>query len=116
MEEEETGQERRKSGDQCEVGRGRKFEKKLIGLCLQFGIGIVFRPHLEKAFSKDRITMNRIREAKPAEQLFRFCYQTPPSSGPASNGICYDLTKALRVAAGVRHYHHILDVGPYSCG
>lgn len=59
--------------------------------------------------------MKGTRKAKPGEQLFRFCYQTQPSKGLASNGIHYDLTKGLRVAAGVRDYHNILDLGQNSC-
>lgn len=59
--------------------------------------------------------MKGTRKAKPGEQLFRFCYQTQPSLGLASNGISYDLTKVLGVLAGVRDYHDILDLGPYSC-
>lgn len=56
-----------------------RLQKKQIGLSPQQGIRDVYRTHLQRAFSVDRITMKGTRKAKPEEQLFRFCYQTQPS-------------------------------------
>lgn len=61
----------------------------------------------------DRITMKR-KQLELESSFLGFCYQTRSLffRGLTSSGIHYDLTTALRVAAGVRDYRDISDLGP----
>lgn len=56
--------------------------------------------------------MKGTRKANRGSSFLDFVIKPRQSLGLASNGISYDLTEVVGVPAGVRDYHHILDLCP----